>query len=106
MSNVVSIDPESRFVGNWKCCDGFSDITFHVTASEGSFVVSVTDPDSAIKPEVFSTVYKPASRTLEFSVHWASTGRFTKYSLIPSPVTGRVEVTFTYTATELWERVI
>ena len=106
MSNVVSIDPESRFVGNWKCCDGFSDITFNIAASEGSFVVSVTDPDSSLNPEIFGTVYKPASRTLECSVHWASTGRFTKYSLIPSPVTGRVDVTFTYTATELWERVI
>jgi hypothetical protein len=106
MSNVVSIDPERRFVGNWKCCDGFSDIIFHVAASESSFVVSVTDPDTPLNPEVFGIIYKPASRTLEFSVHWASTGRFTKYTLIPSPVTGRVEVTFTYTATELWERVI
>jgi hypothetical protein len=106
MSNVVSIDPESRFVGNWKCCDGFSEIIFRVAISDGSFVVSVVDPDNSSNPEVFGTTYKSASRTLEFSVHWTSTGRFTKYSLIPSPVSSRVEVTFTYTATELWERVV
>jgi len=102
----VSMDPEIRFVGNWKCCDGFSDITFKVATSDGSFIVSVTDPDTPLSPEVFGTVYRPASRSLEFSVHWTSTGRFAKYSLVPSAVSDRVEVTFTYTATELWERVI
>lgn len=105
MSNVISIDPENRFVGSWKCCDGFSEIVFNVESVDGSFAVSVTDPDCDSTPEVFGTLYQPAKRTLEFSVHWSHTGRCVKYRLIPSPVAGRVDVTFTYTAMELWERV-
>jgi hypothetical protein len=105
MSNVVSIDPEDRFVGSWKCCDGFSEIVFRVENKSGSFTVSVDDPGSDSTPEVFGTLYQPAKRTLEFSVHWGDTGRCVKYRLIPSPVAGRVDVTFTYTATELWERL-
>ena len=104
MSKVVSIDPENRFIGSWKCCDGFSDITFHVSSMDGSFAVSVNDPDSDSAPEVFGVLYQPVKRTLEFSVHWSHTGRCVKYRLVPSPITGRVHVTFTYTATELWER--
>jgi len=105
MSNVVSIDFEDRFVGSWKCCDGFSDITFRVAGMDGSFAVSVDDPDSESAPEVFGVLYQPAKRTLEFSVHWSHTGRCVKYRLMPSPVAGRVDVTFTYTANELWERI-
>lgn len=105
MSNVVSIDPEDRFVGGWKCCDGFSDVIFQVSIQDGAFAVSVDDPDSDSTPEVFGVLYRPASRMLEFSVHWNDTGRFVKYSLIASPVAGRVDVTFIYTAMELWERV-
>lgn len=104
MSNVVSIDPEGRFVGSWKCCDGFSEMTFRIAPMDGSFSVSIDDPDSDSTPEVFGVLYRPANRTLEFSVHWTDTGRFVKYRLTPSLVAGRVEVTFTYTAMELWER--
>jgi hypothetical protein len=106
MTNVVSIDPESRFVGKWKCCDGLSEVTFNVSIVDGSFAVSVIDPECDVVPEIHGTIYHSANRTLEFSVHWPTTGRFTKYNLIPSRVAGRVEVTFTYTSTELWERVI
>jgi hypothetical protein len=104
MTNVVFIDPENRFIGSWKSCDGFSDVTFHVSNMDGSFTISVDDPDSDSPPEVFGVLYQPAKRMLEFSVHWSHTGRCVKYRLIPSPSPGRVDVTFTYTATELWER--
>ena len=93
-----------RYVGTWKCCDGFSDTEFTIKVHRAKPVVTVLDRSDGEKPEIYDVAWDEGHHTLSFAVHWSS-GRFIKYRLSPSPVLGRVEVTYNVIAQELWELV-
>ena len=93
-----------RYVGIWKCCDGFSDTEFTIRMRGAKPVVTVLDRADGEKPEIYDIAWDEDQHALSFAVHWSS-GRFIKYRLTPSPVLGRVEVTYNLIAQELWELV-
>jgi hypothetical protein len=105
MNRIVDIKSKNPLIGTWKCCDGFSDVQFTISTRSGLLAVDGTDTHDGEKAEIHDVVWLPDQSTLQFSAHWPSTGRFTKYRFQPSPSEGRVGVTYTYTAQEIWEKV-
>jgi hypothetical protein len=93
-----------RLVGIWKYIDGFSDVEFKITLKNGTFVVSGVDKYDNEIPEIYGISWRERRMTLSFSAHWSS-GRFTTYKFMPSPIQGRIGVTYTYTDHEVWEAV-
>ena len=105
MDRVIDIKSNNPLLGTWKCCDGFSDVQFSIAAEGGQLTVVGTDTDDGEKAEIHDVSWSPEQSTLQFAAHWASTGRFVRYRICPAPVTGRANVTYTYSAQETWERV-
>lgn len=105
MTPVVDIKSKNPLVGTWKCCDGFSGLHITISADGGKLTVVGVDTDDGEKAEIHDVSWSPEKTTLEFSAHWPTTGRFTKYRFRPAIAIGRVDVTYTYTAQETWERV-
>jgi hypothetical protein len=104
MGKVVALSKMKRLCGSWKSCDGFSDIEFTIEMKGNTLTVSGTDREDGEVAEIHGLVWDETTLVLSFSAYWRSSGRFTKYRFMPSPVRGRAEVTFTYTAQELWEK--
>jgi hypothetical protein len=96
-------DQKRRLVGSWKCCDGFSDVVITVKLKADKFLVSVIDKYDGEEPGVYDIAWNEKQLELSFSIHWSS-GRFIKYRFMPSVVNGRLELTYSYTGQELWER--
>jgi len=96
-------DPKKRLVGTWKCCDGFSDTRINIKVRAGIFAVSVLHKYDGEQPRVYDITWNDRQQELSFAVHWSS-GRFVRYRFTPSLVEGRLDLTFSYTAQELWER--
>jgi hypothetical protein len=105
MNRVVDIKSKNPLLGTWKCCDGFSDVQFTISAEGGSLAVTGIDTHDGEKAEIHNVTWLPEEGALQFAAHWPSTGRFTKYAFRQSPVEGRAGVTYTYTAQEIWEKV-
>jgi hypothetical protein len=105
MHRVIDIKSKNPLLGTWKCCDGFSDIQFSVAAEGGNLTVVGIDTDDGEKAEIRDVSWSPEQSTLQFAAHWVSTGRFVKYRICPAAVTGRANVTYTFSAQETWERV-
>jgi len=96
-------DLMKRFTGIWTCCDGFSDVAITIKLRAGKFVISALDGYDGEKPEVYDITWSDTRLELGFAIHW-SNGRFVKYRFIPSVAKDRLELTYSYTAQELWER--
>ena len=96
-------DEKKRLVGTWRCCDHFSDVVVKIGLRAGKFNVFVLDKYDGEKPEVYNVAWNEKQLELSFAAHWSS-GRFVRYRFMPSLVAGRLELTFTYTDQELWER--
>ena len=97
-------DPKKRFTGIWKCCDGFSDVEISVKVRANAFRVSALDRYDGEVPEVYDVNWNEERAELSFAIHWSS-GRFLKYRFMPSVVKDRLELTYTFIAQELWQRV-
>ncbi len=104
MVSPIDLKTMRRFVGTWRCADGFSEVEFTVKLKGGAFVVSGIDGYDREAPEIYDVSWNAKTSALRFSTYWSSTGRFMKYTFTPSIVNRRIEVTYTYTAQELWER--
>lgn len=89
--------------GTWKCGDGFSDVEINVEFKGDAPSVSVIDKYDDEVPQIFELLWDAEKSLLSFGTLW-STGRFVKYSFMPSPIDGRAAVTFSYTDQELWIR--
>jgi hypothetical protein len=105
MHRVIDIKSKNPLLGTWKYCDGFSDIEFTVTAEGGNLTVVGIDTHDGEKAEIHDISWSPEQGALQFSAHWPSTGRFVKYRVCPASIAGRVNVTYTYSTQETWERV-
>jgi len=103
MARKQTPDQKKRLVGTWKCCDGFSDVAIKIAVRAGKFYVTVLDEYDDEKPDVYDVNWNEKQLELSFAVHWSS-GRFIRYRFVPSVVAGRLELTFSYTDQELWER--
>ncbi|MDR1935297.1 MAG: hypothetical protein LBS49_06920, partial [Candidatus Accumulibacter sp.] len=53
MSNVVALSQNGRIAGAWKHCDGFSDIEFTFSVTNGELSVSVVDAYDGEMPEIY-----------------------------------------------------
>jgi hypothetical protein len=105
MGKVIALSKIKRLTGTWKSCDAFSNIEFSVQLKGNAFIVSITDRDDGEIAEVQNVAWDERALTLSFSAYWQSSGRLTKYRVMPSPDKGRAQVTYTYTAQDLWEKV-
>lgn len=86
--------------GTWRGADGFSDVTIRISRdADGQWTVDVRDDDETAEVVALDAT----GERLCFSVHWASNGRFVKYSLLALG-DGRVDVRFNYSAQETWLR--
>ena len=104
MARKQTPDQKKRVVGAWKCCDHFSDVVIKIGLRAGKFKVVVLDKYDDEKPEVYDIAWNEKQVELNFAVHWSS-GRFIRYRFMPSVALGRLELTYSYTDQELWERV-
>ena len=106
MGKVVTLSKVERLIGTWKSCDGFSSVEVTIGLKDRDVTVSVIDSEDAEVAEVQNVVWEERTSTLSFATHWVSSGRLTKYRVAPSHIPGRADVTFTYSAQDLWEQVV
>jgi hypothetical protein len=106
MSHVVDIKSKNPLLGTWRSCDPFEeDVQYTIAAKDGSLVVSGVDTSDGERPEIHGVTWSEEKCTLEFSAHWPSTGRHTKYRFC-RPLSGdRTSVSYTFTVQQIWERV-
>jgi hypothetical protein len=105
MSDVIEIRGRNPLLGTWKSCAGFSDLQFTVSAEGGKLAVTGIDTADGERAEIRDVVWQPEPNRLQFSAYWASTGRLTKYSVMPAPKSGRAMVTYTHTDHDTWEQI-
>jgi hypothetical protein len=106
MSHVVDIKSKNPLLGTWRSCDPFEEnVSFTISAEGGVLTVSGIDSTDGERPEVFGIAWSQDARTLEFSAHWPSTGRLTKYRFSAATSGDRTEVSYTFTVQQVWERV-
>ncbi len=105
MAHIVDIKSKNPLLGKWKCCDGFSDIQFTVSADDGNFTVTGIDTSDGEHAEIHGVSFSLESHTLSFAAHWPRTGRFMKYKFQPAIASGRADVTYSFTTQETWEKV-
>lgn len=103
MTNVIDLRSSHPLIGDWKSCDGFSDVVYRIASSAGTLQVTGEDIDDGEKAKIYDVVVNE-DLSIEFAAYWPSTGRFVKYRFRVGP-NGRAMVTYTYTDKELWERI-
>src|SRR5687768_984556 len=106
MSHVVDIKSKNPLLGTWRSCDPCEEsVSYTISAEGGELVVSGIDSYDGERPEVLGVAWSQETGVLEFSAHWPSTGRLTKYRF-QTPASGdRTEVSYTFTVQQIWERV-
>jgi len=104
MSNVRELSPRNPFLGTWRACDGFSEVEYTVALEDGRLLVSGFDKSDGEAAEIRNVVWSAGTSTLTFEAYWASSGQLTKYRFTPAPKQGRANVTYSYTAQEIWEK--
>lgn len=111
-ANPIELDPQptagilqrARFVGVWRCIDRLSELRFDIAFDNDVCSVKVWDEDDGDQGEVYHLAWDEGQSLLSFAIHWPSSGRFTKYRVIPAPGEGLL-VTYQLTAQETWERL-
>lgn len=89
-------------VGTWLSGNEWaSEVEFTITRSDDTYAIGLRDGYDGEESEVFDTTWD--GEVLSFATHWKSTGRFARYQLSLSS-NNRLDVTYTYTDTELYHR--
>ena len=88
-----------RLRGDWRCADGFSDVTISITGDATQLDVQVFDDEE--RAEIFAV--EAGEDRLRFAAHWQSNGRLIKYDLMALPDSA-IDVRFTYSGQETWLR--
>lgn len=102
-SNIATISKNQRIAGIWKHCDGFSDVEFTFSITDGTVGISVIDASDGERPEIYDVQWSESELVLRFAAHW-STGRLVKCHVMAGPNPDRLQATITSTHQELWER--
>lgn len=89
-------------VGTWlNGSEWGSEVEFTITRSGNTYAIRLRSGYDGEESEVFDTAWD--GEVLSFAAHWKSTGRFARYQLSLSSG-NRLDVTYTYTDTELYHR--
>ena len=80
-----------------------SEVEFTITRAGKSYIVRAKSGYDGEKADIFETSCKGS--VLSFAAHWNSTGRFARYRFSLSS-TNRLDVTYTYTDTEMYHRKV
>ena len=68
-------------VGTWTSCDPFESCVEHrISTSKGEYKITVIDIDDNEKAEVYDVRWD--GDRLQYCLHWPSTGRFSKNTLL------------------------
>ena len=95
-------DNGRHLVGTWISCDPWaSSVEHRVTMAKGKIKVVAIDTEDSEKAEVYDVRWD--GDRLNYCLHWKSTGRFSKNSLILLEK-DKVGMTFTYTDQEILHR--
>jgi hypothetical protein len=106
MAHVVDIKSKNPLLGTWRSCDPFEDnVQYTITADNGKLCVTGIDTSDGEVPEISDVVWFEDKGLLQFSSHWPSTGRLTKYRLSTSVSKDRVQVSYSFTAQQIWEKL-
>jgi hypothetical protein len=90
------------FVGTWfNADDQASQVEFTITPAGNSYAVRVCDRFDGEVADVSETAWD--GDVLSFAAHWNSTGRFARYRILLFSA-NRIEVTYTYTDHERYDR--
>ena len=90
------------FVGTWfNADDQASQVEFAITPAGDSYAVRVCDRFDGEVADVSKTAWD--GDVLSFAAHWNSTGRFARYRILLFSA-NRIEVTYTYTDHERYDR--
>jgi len=88
--------------GTWESCDPTQSSVQHcVSNSKGQYKVAVLDVDDSEQAEVRDVKWD--GTRLHYSLHWTSTGRFSKNSLILL-AKDKVGLTYTYSDQEILQK--
>ncbi|AWB66135.1 hypothetical protein C2869_06625 [Saccharobesus litoralis] len=99
MNKIVPLKSNDPLVGDWVPADMYSDIVISITKEEEDYKVSVVDSDDGEQAEIYEVKYN--GEALSFNVHWASNGRFIKYTLLLT-TDKTVRLIYTYSGQETW----
>ena len=89
-------------VGTWVSCDPWASCVEHrVTTSRGQYKLVAVDVDDDEKAEVYDITWD--GERLHYCLHWKSTGRFSKNTLIRLEK-DKVGLTYSYTDQEILHR--
>lgn len=106
MAHIVEIKSKNPLLGTWRSCDPFEDnVQYTIAAAAGSLAVTGIDTSDGEVPSIYGVTWSEEKGELEFSAHWSSTGRVTKYRITTSVSKDRVEVSYSFTAQQIWEKL-
>ncbi len=102
MTKITPINSGNPLIGIWKANDGFPGIFVTIKTGYKGFQVTAVDDSDGERPEVYDLKY--AEDILSFNLYFNSNGRLIKYRF-QSLSNDRVDVTFTYSEQETWEKI-
>ena len=103
-SQIIDLRSNHPLNGTWRCCGDENDIEITIDFKASGATVSIIDRYDGEILGVYDISWDAASHVLSCGVHW-STGRFVRYRFSHCSRDDRVDVTYTYTDRETWERV-
>ena len=101
MTKVIPLKSGDPLIGSWKVNDGFPGIVVTIKADNKGFEVSAVDENDDEIPEVFDLKYE--NDAFSFNLYFNTNGRLIKYRF-QSISKDRIDVTFSYSGQETWER--
>src|SRR5437868_5595425 len=94
--------PKDEMTGTWVSIDDASTVELRVTKKK-NYTVTATDSFDGEIAAISEERYHRKTGIFSFAAYWDSTGRFTRYRMMPASE-GKVEITYTHTDSEVMIR--
>src|SRR5687768_10865412 len=92
--------PKDQLIGTWTSVDDTSTVELRVTRKKKAYAVAVTDSYDGEVAAVSEERYHHKTGIFSFAAYWDSSGRFTRYRMMPASE-DKVEITYTHTDSEV-----
>jgi hypothetical protein len=93
--------PKDRIAGTWISINDVSSVELRIAKTKKRYVVTAVDSFDHEVAAVSEEKYDGKTGILSFAAYWDSTGRFTRYRLMPTSNDDRIEITYTHTDSEI-----
>ena len=91
---------KSGIIGTWISVDDVSTVEIRIAKKKKAYRVTAIDSFDGEIAAVSEEKYDGKTGVLSFATYWDSTGRFTRYRMMPSSK-DKVEITYTHTDSEV-----